>query len=71
MVCHIGAQLGTKVVISALGILALYMRFNGTGIWGSETIRPSLTHYRSLSRTALQVSTDLYKNVVFLQHVLS
>ena len=38
MVCHIGGQLGTKVVISALGILALYMRFNGTGIWGGETM---------------------------------
>ena len=38
MVCHIGGQLGTKVVISALGILALYMRFNRTGIWGGETI---------------------------------
>ena len=34
MVCHIGGQLGTKVVISALRMLALYMRFNGTGIWG-------------------------------------
>ena len=33
MVCNIG----TKVVISALGMLALYMRFNGTGIWGGET----------------------------------
>ena len=38
MVCHIRGQLGTKVVISALGILALYMRFNGNGIWGGETI---------------------------------
>ena len=38
MVCHIGGQLGTKVVILALGMLALYMRFNGTGIWGGETI---------------------------------
>ena len=37
MVCHIGGQLGTKVVISALGMLALYMCFNGTGIWGGET----------------------------------
>ena len=37
MVCHIGGQLGTKVVISALRMLALYMRFNGTGIWGGET----------------------------------
>ena len=37
MVCKIGGQLGTKVVISALGMLALYMRFNGTGIWGGET----------------------------------
>ena len=27
MVCHMGGQLGTKVVISALGMLALYMRF--------------------------------------------
>ena len=34
----IGGQLGTKVVISALRMLALYMRFNGTGIWGGETI---------------------------------
>ena len=33
-----GGQLGTKVVISALGMLALYMRFNGTGIWGGETL---------------------------------
>ena len=38
MVCNIGGQLGMKVVISALGMLALYMRFNGTGIWGGETI---------------------------------
>ena len=38
MVCHIGGQLGTKVVISALRMLALYMRFNGTGIWGCETL---------------------------------
>ena len=38
MVCHIGGQLGTKVVISALGMLALYMCFNGSGIWGGETI---------------------------------
>ena len=38
MVCHIGGQLGTKVVISALGMLALYMRFNGTGIRGGETM---------------------------------
>ena len=38
MVCHIGGQLGTKVVISALGMLALYMCFNETGIWGGETI---------------------------------
>ena len=36
MVCHIGGQLGTKMVISALRMLALYMRFNGTGIWGGE-----------------------------------
>ena len=41
MVCHIGGQLGTKVVISALRMLALYMRFNGTGIWGGETIKSS------------------------------
>ena len=38
MVCHIAGYLGTKVVISALGMLALYMRFNGTGIWGGETM---------------------------------
>ena len=38
MVCKIGGQLGTKVVISALGMLALYMRFNGTGICGGETL---------------------------------
>ena len=39
MMCNIGGQLGTKVVISALGMLALYMRFNGTaGIWGGETL---------------------------------
>ena len=38
MVCHIGGQLGTKVVISALRMLALYMCFNGTGIWGGETL---------------------------------
>ena len=37
IVCNIGGQLGTKVVISVLGMLALYMRFNGTGIWGGET----------------------------------
>ena len=38
MVCHIGGQLGTKVMISALRMLALYMCFNGTGIWGGETM---------------------------------
>ena len=38
MVCHIGRQLGTKVVILAVRMLALYMRFNGTGIWGGETM---------------------------------
>ena len=40
MVCRIGGggQLGTKVVIFALRMLALYMRFNGTGLWGGETI---------------------------------
>ena len=38
MVCNIGGQLGTKVVILALGMLAIYMRFNGTGIWGGETM---------------------------------
>ena len=43
MVCHIGGQLGTKVVISALGMLALYMCFNGTGIWGGETIEVCLS----------------------------
>ena len=37
MVGNIGGQLGTKVVISALEMLALYMRFNGTGIWSGET----------------------------------
>ena len=42
MVCNIGGQLGTKVVISALGMLTLYMRFNGTGIWGGETMYASL-----------------------------
>ena len=41
MVCHIGGQLGTKVGISALGMLALYMCFNGTGIWGGETLTTS------------------------------
>ena len=46
MVCHIGGQLGTKVVISALGMLALYMCFNGTGIWGGETIYPEVPIYR-------------------------
>ena len=44
MVCHIGGQLGTKVVISALGMLALYMCFNGTGIWGGETLYQSVIH---------------------------
>ena len=37
----IGVWLGTKVVKSALRMLALYMLymyFNGTGIWGGETI---------------------------------
>ena len=37
MVCHIGVWLGTKVVKSALRMFALYMYFNGTGIWGGET----------------------------------
>ena len=38
MVCHIGVWLGTKVVKSALRMLALYMYFNGTGI-------PDVTSY--------------------------
>ena len=39
MVCHIIlGGLGTEVVISALRMLALYMRFNGTGICGGETL---------------------------------
>ena len=38
MVSHIGVWLGTKVVKSALRMLALYMYFNRTGIWGGETI---------------------------------
>ena len=37
MVCNIGVWLGTKVVKSALRMLALYMYLNGTGIWGGET----------------------------------
>ena len=37
MVCHIGVWLGTKVVKSALRMLALYMYFNRTAIWGGET----------------------------------
>ena len=38
MVGHIEVWLGTKVVESALGMLALYMYFNGTGIWGGENM---------------------------------
>ena len=38
MVYHIGGWLGTKMVSSALRMLALYMCFNGTGIWGGETM---------------------------------
>ena len=38
MVCHIGVQLGTEVVKSALRMLALYMCFNRTGIRGGETL---------------------------------
>ena len=38
MLCHIGVWLRTKVVKSALRMLALYMYFNGTGIWGGETM---------------------------------
>ena len=41
MVCHIGVWLGTKVVKLALRMLALYMYFNGTGIWGGETLKAS------------------------------
>ena len=40
-VCYYGVShwsLGTKVVTSALRMLALYMYFNGTGIWGVETL---------------------------------
>ena len=37
MACHIGVWLGTKVVKSALRMLALFMYFNRTGIWGGET----------------------------------
>ena len=38
MVCHKEGKLGTKVVILALRMVALYMRFNGTGFWGGETL---------------------------------
>ena len=54
MVCHIGEQLGTKVVISTLRMLALYMCFNGTGIWGDETpLGPKIN--KSASYTKLKV----------------
>ena len=43
MVCDIGVWLWTKVVKSALRMLALYMYFNGTGIWGGETLWSGLT----------------------------
>ena len=49
MVCHIGGQLGTKVVISALGMLALYMCFNGTGIWGGETIGAKVSNVQFMA----------------------
>ena len=45
MVCHTGGQLGTKVGLSALRMLALYMRFNETGIWGGETIRVNKCYF--------------------------
>ena len=47
MVCHIGVWLSTKVVKSALRMLALYMYFNGTCIWGGET---TYTHFARLDR---------------------
>ena len=37
MLCHIGVWLGTKVIL-ALRMLASYMYFDGTGIWGDETM---------------------------------
>ena len=40
MVCHMRRLLETKVVILAPGMLALYMRFNGTGIL---VVRPLYT----------------------------
>ena len=50
MVCHIRGQLGTKVVISVLRMLALYMRFNGTGIWGGETTEHTLLEWTANGR---------------------
>ena len=55
MVCHIEAWLGTKVVKSALRMLALYMYFNGTGIWGGETMY-TILFSRTLAEIGLHVN---------------
>ena len=69
MVCKIGGQLGTKVVISALGMLALYMRFNGTGIWGGETKRePVRVDQQSMTS---QVTGDTKKGIQYVINQLS
>ena len=70
MVCNIrggGGQLGTKVVISALGMLALYMRFNGTGIWGGETIYITYSSdIHSGIHVIIQVSARCFCVVIWL-----
>ena len=46
MVCHIGVQLGTKVVKSDLRMLAFYMYFNETGFLGGQTTMPLYEDFR-------------------------
>ena len=62
MVCHIGGQLGTKVVISALGMLALYMCFNGTGIWGGETlcVENGWSIHSKLVKSLMKIKRNIY-----------
>ena len=38
LICHTRYLIGLKVVKSACGIEVVYMCFNGTGIWGGETL---------------------------------
>ena len=63
------------MVKSAIGIEAVYMCFNGTGIWGGETTRTTLNImwnsialtfnvFTELANTTKYVGGDLYNIII-------